>query len=113
MTADAPDDDKTLLRHCGVNIARDCIQETIGMHTRGRGEYLAAARSRLGRDDAALQRFLNELERRADEGRLGSRLALVKFVDEFAPDVAADSPATWLLHGLDSGSQTYGAMYGR
>lgn len=108
----AGSEDPDLARFYGVNIARDCIQEAFGVRTRRRGEYVAAARL-LEASDVALQRVLTELERRAAAGRLGGREAFAAFVDEFVPDVPADSPSRRLLHGLDLGSQTYGGMYDR
>lgn len=61
----SPGKDIDLARFYGVNIARDCIQESSGVRTRRRGEYIAAARSRMA-SDVALQRIVTELESRAD-----------------------------------------------
>lgn len=103
--------DDDFAHHCGVNIARDCIQEAQGLRTLDDQDYVDVARERCGvGSDRGLAFVLDELERRADAGELETAEALSAFACELKQDVPDASRARALLTGLEAGAKKYGGM---
>lgn len=96
-------------------MAADCIvQADHGAPTGQREVYVVAIRERCGlARDRAFAVVVNELERRASAGQLGTAAALLTFVEELEQDVPDTSDAHALFGGLQAGAQVYGEMYER
>lgn len=106
---DNVDDD--FVSRFGVYIARDCIERAEGLRSLLGESYVEVARKRCDvRGDHGLAFVLDELERRADAGRLGTAEALAAAARELRQDVPASSRALSLLEGLDAGARRYGAQ---
>jgi hypothetical protein len=98
-----------------ASTSADCIvQADQGAPTGERQRYVAAIRERCGlARDRAFAVVVNELQRRADAGQLGSTAALLTFVKELEQDVPDTSDGRELFGGLQAGAHVYGEMYER